>query len=508
MLVGCRVAVTCCAPGGAPVPPFGTGFSISTSNLVTPDTTDPQWQHSYFAGAGYAPSVSVGAGGYASVNPAHNSPPTEIRVFEITCPATGTWTFTWMARLKAGDASGTLTLGILNHDASAQLAEGVITAALSSVDQTFTRDYALTAGTRYLVYASSNQSSQFGYLVAPTVGVAPKSGSGVWFTQPFARIALRGVDWIGNAEPSRYGATNDVDHGCSKPSPSSVVEFVCDSATIYGEFVNTSTTSTYEQVALEVDGVFAANTGPLAAKRSIAALAGTVSGKHKYRLITGPSGLSGTSTIGCWPQALYVFGATVLYAQNTYAAVKNVAFVGDSIDAGQAALVGQGFVDLLLRDGHCLPHNKSLGSAGIGTYVVDSATATAFATALSSLGVAFDAIVILSVTNDYGLAIESAANHQVYLGLMVDAIHTQMPAVPVIIGKSLHRTDMTGANSFGNVLADYDAARAAVVAARTGFCSTIDPNTAGAALAGDGLHLSGAGHVTIEGFYVTALGLP
>lgn len=250
-------------------------------------------------------------------------------------------------------------------------------------------------------------------------------------------------------------------------------------------------------------------------------------GTNTIELIAGQNYLRPNSTIGSTPNLMYriPFGYTQSVVAPT-APAKRILLVTDSIFSGPFVNAGPNqagvfqAVSMLIRKNALASgggafagaHVTMLGADGLTLQHIafDAGTITAtVALWVSEMdGTVANEIVITLGTNDYGAVQDSAATFQTQLGNLLDAVHTALPAVTVVLVTPITRGTET-ANTAGSTLPDFRTAEATVQSTRGAYCSI----QAGPGIVSafsdyniDHLHLNTNGMSVLEAGLRTALG--
>lgn len=182
---------------------------------------------------------------------------------------------------------------------------------------------------------------------------------------------------------------------------------------------------------------------------------------------------------------------------------------GDSIASGGLAVTPAlfGYAGLLKADASNGLANRSVTQVSWGfRRLNDDCSSPSAAASFASAIAALQPTEFLSVigSNDQAVVPEIlVATHQTQFGYLLDALHTAMPSLPIIVVSPIRRGS-EGANSNGETMAQFRTAQSAVVSARRGIWSVAPTFHDGLAIfsdltqyAPDQIHPNTAGNVTL-----------
>jgi hypothetical protein len=178
------------------------------------------------------------------------------------------------------------------------------------------------------------------------------------------------------------------------------------------------------------------------------------------------------------------------------------------IEYGPAALMRQSYT--YPTDGIT---SHTAGDDSVGNEVGPTAVAGALVATLTaeSDGTSSNVVWDQLSTNDYGFVPISASNFAAYLASLMDSYHTANPSARWVEQGATQRISPSteAANSFGNTLGDYRAAKQAACAARSSYCTYVEcaagACVSNANIASDGLHLVNAGAAQFTAVIVSTL---
>lgn len=309
--------------------------------------------------------------------------------------------------------------------------------------------------------------------------------------------------------------------------------FTTDATTIdiYAMQDTTSVPGGFNSIGLYVNGVAQGSGMQLGAtmgvetKQTFAISGG---GSHTIEIVDGPAyaraGIPTPNTGGTPVRAFSLPQGATFNLTSPSAPSKRIVVVSDSILSGASVASGSGVYQgpAMLMRANAL---ASVSGAFAGAHLINASaagrqlrdlantgplvTSTVASLVAQCDGTVANLIVIMLGTNDYAANV-SAATYQTQLASLVDAIHTALPSVSVLLYAPIARVApaIETANGAGSTLDDFRTAMSTVQSTRSAYCSFRNGKTAvtSSNMATDGVHPLAAGMIEIEADQRIAVG--